>query len=255
MNALLPLQGRTIVVTRPREQAGELAAGIRALGGEAYLFPLLEISPYPDAAPLAKAAARLAEYRFAIFISANAARYALPSLPTNWHDETQAVAVGAGTARALAAAGVNNCLFPPEGSDSEALLALPEFSADPIRGQKIVIFRGDGGRELLAQTLVARGAAVEYVPVYQRNAQAVGREAFCEQLAAGRFDALTLSSSESLRHLLDLAGHLPRLRATPIFASHARIADKARAAGFAKVIYTTRGDAGLLAGLGAYAYN
>jgi uroporphyrinogen-III synthase len=248
------LQGRVIVVTRPREQAGELAAGIRAQGGEAYLFPLLEISPYPDAAPLENIAARISEYHYAVFISANAVRYALPALPANWHEHAQAVAIGSGTARALAAAGAN-CLLPPEGSDSEHLLALPEFSATRVRGQKIVIFRGDGGRELLAQTLLARGAEVEYVPVYQRSAPTTGREEFCAQLADGRFDALTLSSSESLQHLLDLAGHLPQLRATPLFSPHARIADNARAAGFAKVILTAEGNAGLLAGLCAYAYN
>lgn len=255
MNAPLPLRGRAIVVTRPREQAGELAAGIRALGGEAYLFPLLDIRPYPDAAPLARAAARLTEYRFAIFVSANAVRHALPSLLAHWHDNLQAVAVGAGTAHALAAAGITRCLFPSEGSDSESLLALPEFFADRIRGQKIVIFRGDGGRELLAQTLVERGAKVAYVPVYRRSAPSAGREEFCGALAACRFDALTLSSSESLQYLIEIAGHLPALYAIPVFAPHARIIDKARGAGFAKVILTATGDAGLLAGLGAYAYN
>ena len=255
MNPTLPLQGRAIVVTRPREQAEELAAGIRAQGGNPYLFPLLEISPYPDTAPLLQVAARLADYRYAVFVSANAARHALPSLLANWHDNIQAVAIGAGTARALTAAGITDCRFPPEGSDSEHLLDLPELSAASVGGQKIVIFRGDGGRELLAQTLTERGAEVEYVPVYQRSAPTTGRKAFCARLAAGRFDALTLSSSESLCHLLDLAGHLPILRSTPLFAPHERIADKARAAGFAKVISTPEGDAGLLTGLCAYAYN
>ncbi|MDR1888747.1 MAG: uroporphyrinogen-III synthase [Zoogloeaceae bacterium] len=253
----LPLQGRVIVVTRPREQAGELAAGIRALGGEAWLFPLLEITPCPDPAPLLRIAARLPEYRFAVFVSANAVRHALPSLPAgaDWPAHLRAVAVGAGTARALAAAGVTDCLFPSEGADSEHLLALPEFSESAVRGQKIAIFRGGGGRELLAQTLTARGAEVDYVPVYQRSGPNAGQAEFCAQLAAGRFDALTLSSSEALQHLLDLAGHLPSLRATPLFAPHARITDKARAAGFTHVISTKAEDSGLLAGLGAYAYN
>jgi uroporphyrinogen-III synthase len=251
------LRGRVIVVTRPREQAGELAAGIRAQGGVAYLFPLLEISPWPDAAPLREAAARLARYQCAIFVSANAARYALPALLAdgNWPVGVRAVAVGSGTAAALSVAGVPDVLYPPEGSGSERLLALPEFSEDRTRGQKIVIFRGDGGRELLAQTLTARGASVDYVPVYRRGGPTVGGAAFCARLAAGNFDALALSSSEALRRLLALAGHLPNLRATPLFAPHARVAEQARAAGFARVVHTEAGDAGLLAGLCAYAYN
>jgi uroporphyrinogen-III synthase len=251
------LQARTIVVTRPRAQAGELAAGIRAQGGEAWLFPLLEIAPWPDAAPLLAIAARFTEYRYAVFVSANAVRYALPALlaDSGWPANVQAVAVGAGTARALAAAGVSDCLFPPGDAATEHLLALPEFSEARVRGQKIVIFRGDGGRELLAQTLTARGASVEYAPVYQRSRLTTRHEEFCTRLAAGGFDALTLSSSEALQHLIDLAGDLPALRATPLFSPHARVADKARAAGFTNVIATAAGDDGLLAGLCAYAYN
>jgi uroporphyrinogen-III synthase len=251
------LLGRTIVVTRPREQAGELVAGIDAQGGMAYLFPLLEISPWPDAAPLLEAAARLAQYDAAVFVSANAVRHALPVLlaKTGWPVAVRAVAVGAGTARALSAAGVPDVLYPSASADSESLLALPEFSEDRMRGRRVVIFRGGGGRELLTQTLTARGARVDHVSVYRRSRPTAGADAFRARLLAGDFDALTLSSSEALQHLLAQAGCLSNLRATPLFTPHARIADKARAAGFAQVIHTEAGDTGLLAGLCAYAYN
>ncbi|MDR1350349.1 MAG: uroporphyrinogen-III synthase [Zoogloeaceae bacterium] len=255
----LPLQGRLIVVTRPLAQAGALAAGIRAQGGAACLFPLLEISPWPDDALLRVSAARLADYRFAVFVSPNAVRYALPLLLSAgaWPPATRAVAVGERTAQDLRAAGVRDCLYPHPQTDSEALLALPEFSESAVRGKKAVIFRGGGGRELLAQTLTARGAQVDFVPVYQRSgpdtASATWTE-FCARLAAGDFAALTLSSSEALRYLVERCppAQTTMLRQTPLFASHARIVAAARAAGFLRVIETETGDAGLLAGLNAY---
>ena len=79
MNPTGPLAGKTIVVTRPRAQAGPLAAAIAAQGGQPLIFPLLEISPAADVQPLADAVARLADYSLAVFISPNAVDYALPA--------------------------------------------------------------------------------------------------------------------------------------------------------------------------------
>ncbi|MDR0736835.1 MAG: uroporphyrinogen-III synthase [Zoogloeaceae bacterium] len=252
----LPLEGRLIVVTRPLAQAEALAAGIRAQGGAAFLFPLLEISPWPDDTPLRDAAARLADYRFAVFVSPNAVRYALPRLLSAgaWPKTTRAVAVGEGTARELRTAGVEDCLYPRPQADSEALLCLPELSESSVRDNKAVIFRGDGGRELLAQTLTARGAQVDFVPVYQRKRSNKGWTEFHVRLIAGEFAALTLSSSEALRALMErcLPAQTAALRQLPVFAPHARIVEAARAAGFLRVIMTETGDAGLLAGLNAY---
>jgi uroporphyrinogen-III synthase len=251
-----PLQGRLIVVTRPLAQAGALAAGIRALGGSVCLFPLLEISPWPDDAPLRDIAARLADYHFAVFVSPNAVRYALPQLlfAGAWPSTTRAVATGKGTARDLQAAGLRDCLYPHPQADSEALLTLPELAASCVRGKKVVIFRGGEGRALLAQTLTARGARVDFVPVYQRGKPTGGLAEFCARLAAGELDALTLSSNEALRYLVELcpSAQAALLRQTPLFASHARIVEAARAAGFLRTIRTETGDAGLLAGLSAY---
>ncbi|MDR2624966.1 MAG: uroporphyrinogen-III synthase [Zoogloeaceae bacterium] len=232
-------QGRLIVITRPLAQAGELAEKIRAQGGEVYFFPLLEISPWPDAAPLRAVAARLADYHFAVFVSPNAVRYALPQILSAgaWPRTTRAVAVGEGTARDLRAAGIKDCLYPHPQADSEALLALPELAESNVRDKRVVIFRGGGGRELLANTLTARGAEVERVPVYQRSRPDAGWAEFSARLAAGEFAALTLFSSEALRHLVERCP--PELTATlrqlPVFTPHARIAEAARAAGFLDV--------------------
>ncbi|MDR2637225.1 MAG: uroporphyrinogen-III synthase [Zoogloeaceae bacterium] len=260
MPVSLPLAERTIVVTRPREQAQALADGIRERGGTAYLFPLLAILPHPDPAPLQRAAALLPHCRLAIFISANAVRHALPALSAliagGWPKTLRVAATGPGTARALAEAGLTDCLLPALRFDSEGLLALPELEAARVAGQEALIFRGDGGRELLAETLAARGANVHCVPVYQRVAPVEGRAEFLAHLAGGHFSALTLSSSEALRHLLALFDTrpdiLPALRAIPLFTPHPRIAEKAHDAHFRHVLCTPVGDDGLLAALSAY---
>ncbi|MCL2076073.1 MAG: uroporphyrinogen-III synthase [Betaproteobacteria bacterium] len=252
----LPLSGKTIVVTRPRSQSGALATGIRHAGGEAYCFPLLEILPCPDSPSLLEAANRLANAKLAIFVSANAVRYAMPALRAIWPEHLLAAATGPGTANALAAAGISRYLLPVMRFDSEGLLALPELAEDKVAGQEIFIFKGEGGRKLLTTTLTERGATVFPVSVYRRDPPKKGSNEFFALLADCRFDAITLSSSEALRNLLELAAGypktLPGLYSLPFFTSHPRIAGHARKAGFTRVICTGANDTGLLAGLSAY---
>lgn len=252
----LPLTGKTIVVTRPRAQSRALAEAIAAAGGEALVFPLLEISPPADPAPLATAAARLADYALAVFISPNAVDYSLPVLlaPSGWPAGLLPAAVGQGTVKALAAYGVAGCVAPRERFDSEALLALPELQAERVAGRRVAIFRGDGGRELLADTLRERGAAVDCIACYRRLPPASGAAPLLAAWRAGRLDAIAVSSSEGLRYLVDMldAAGRARLAATPLFVPHARIAENARALGLDRVIETPPADAGIIAGLSAY---
>lgn len=251
-----PLAGKTIVVTRPRAQAGPLAAAIAAQGGQPLIFPLLEISPAADAQPLAAAVARLADYSLAVFISPNAVDYTVPVILARgpWPVGLLPAAVGQGTVKALAAHGVSGCIAPSERFDSEALLALPEMAAERVAGRHVAIFRGDGGRELLADTLRARGAEVDCIACYRRSGPAEGVAPLLAAWRAGRLDALSVSSSEGLRYLVDLLDAEGRdwLQKTPVFVPHARIADNARALGLSNIILTDAADAGILAGLGAY---
>lgn len=256
MNRGLPLAGKTIVVTRPRAQAETLGREIEAQGGQAFYFPLLEIAPVEDLAPLRAVGARLDAYSLAVFVSPNAVHHALPVLleGRGWPPGLQPVAVGPGTVKALQDAGVNGCLCPRERFDSEALLELPELSASALAGRQVLILRGNGGRELLGDTLEARGVRVERVACYQRSGPRGGQREFLAALAENALAGLTLSSSEALGHLLELAGpeYLARLQQLPLFVPHARIAEKARHSGFARVVLTAPADAGLLAGLCAY---
>ena len=250
------LTGRTIVVTRPREQAAGLAAGIEAAGGHALLFPLLEITPVADLSAVHAVAHCLDDYALAVFVSPNAVAYAVPALlaKRNWPAALQAAAVGPGTAQALAAAGVTRCLLPAERFDSEGLLALPELAAEKVCGQRVVIFRGDGGRELLTDVLRERGASVERVTCYHRSGPRDGFAPLEAAWARGALDGIVVSSSEALDYLL--SGVSPaaraRLQDTPLFVPHQRIAEIARQRGLTRIEQTGPADAGLLHGLVTY---
>lgn len=259
----LPLAGRSIVVTRPRAQAAELAAGIEAAGGTAVLFPLLEIAPLRDSALLDAATARLDDASLAVFISVNAVDFSVPAILSNrsWPAALAVAAVGQGTARALRASGFAEVILPPAQFDSEGLLALPELAAPTIQGRLVLLFKGEGGRDLLAATLAERGAEVLPVPCYKRLPPAADAGMLRELFAAGRLDAIVVSSSEAMRHLgkLLLEDAVPELRDTGrrlldqtlIVVPHPRIAGEA-ARFCRKIQLTPPGDAGMLAGLSAY---
>ncbi|MCL2523546.1 MAG: uroporphyrinogen-III synthase [Betaproteobacteria bacterium] len=256
MNPTGPLAGRVIAVTRPAAQAGPLAEAIAAAGGVPLLFPLLAIAPAADPQPLAVAAGRLASYDWAVFISPNAVDHALPALLAAgpWPPHLRPAAVGPGTVRALAAHGIGDCLAPNERYDSEALLACPELAAERVAGRRVAIFRGDGGRELLADTLRARGASVDCIACYRRSPPADNAQALLAAWRQGRLAALTVSSSEGLRYLLDLLDAEGRrcLQATPLFVPHERIAETARQLGLDKIILSGGADKGIMAALLAY---
>ena len=252
----LPLAGRTVVVTRPRAQAEGLAARIAVAGGEPLLFPLLEIAPVADPAPLAGCAARLADYHLLVFISPNAVAYSLPTLLAGgpWPAGLTAAAVGGSTVAALAPYGVGRVVAPTVRFDSEALLDLPEMQAEAVAGKRIALIRGDGGRELLGDTLRQRGATVDAIPCYRRLPPALPASLLTARWATGQLDAITVSSSEGLRYLVDLLDAAGRtaLATTPVFVPHQRIADNATALGLHRVILTGPADDGIVAGLCAY---
>ena len=250
---LLPLAGLNIAVTRPREQAVQLAQRIAQAGGKVIQFSLLDISPAADPQALREIVARLHEFNLAIFISPNAVRYgmeaihaarALPLPPT-----LKIATVGQGSARTLRELGMREIIAPQDRFDSEALLALPELQQ--VAGWRVAIFRGNGGRELLGDTLKARGAAVEYAECYQR----IKPQQDAAALLAANPHAITVTSSEALGYLwdmLDAAGRV-RLAAIHLFVPHASIAEAAHKLGWREVVPTAGGDDGLVAGLIAWA--
>ena len=247
-----PLQGRRILVTRPAAQAGKLAQLIVEKGGEPLLFPLLQISPADDPEPLQQVIGRLEDYAMAVFISPNAVDYSVPLILFRraWPPCLQAAAIGPSTVAQLVAAGVGSVVAPEHRFDSEALLELPELQALRVAGKKVLILRGNGGRELLAETLIERGAQVDAVTCYKRLVPTDGT-LLMSLLRGNGLDALTISSTEGLRNLLhfdDQEVH-EKLFSTPVFVPHQRIADAALNLGFRQVTLTGPADAGIIDGL------
>lgn len=243
------LAGRTVLVTRPVHQATALVQRVEAAGGEAFMFPALAIEPV---APehLTDALAWLAGTDIAIFISPNAAQFGMAAIQARGglSDALQVFAVGPGTARALAAQGVDG-VITPDGQDSEALLALPQLQA--VAGRRVLIVRGVGGRPLVADTLRARGANVQFLECYRRTCPHADAAPLVARWQAGGIDAVTVASAETLHNLAVMLGEpgAPLLAVTPLFAPHEKIAEAARRFGIAHVVATQGGDAGLLDGL------
>lgn len=246
-----PLEGLGVLITRPAQLNAKLAELVRRAGGEAILFPTLEIAEIADSAPLYAIIDRLEQFDLAVFISPNAVEKGITlirskrELPPNM----KIAAVGQGGVNALARQGITRVLATPSGNDSEALLALPELRQ--VAGWRVVIFRGEGGRETLKEGLVQRGADVAYAECYRRrkpdddpaSVQALGE--------TGKIGAITVTSVESARNLRDMLGERSWdwLKRTPLFALHPRIAATARELGWEKVFATGPGDEGLVEGL------
>lgn len=248
------LAGRHIVVTRPAGQATHLAEALFELGAHPVLFPVLAIEEIADTAPLLDAAICLDQYDWAVFVSPNAVDRALAVVLAHrgWPDPVRVATVGHSSEQALARHGIRDVVAPRERFDSEALLELPPFA--DMTAKRVIIFRGDGGRDLFGDTLKARGAAVDYVTCYRRAKPALDPAPLLKLWGDGQLDALIVTSSEGLRNLYEMVGKLGQswLKKTPTFVPHARIAEQARALGLTQVILTGPADAGLIAGLTEY---
>jgi uroporphyrinogen-III synthase len=238
----MTLAGRRILVTRPRELAQELAARIAGAGGEPVLYPALEIHDAADPQAARARLSRIEEFDLAVFVSPTAVRRAGALRGAPWPPALRAVAVGEGTRRELEAAGVRQVLAPASRADSEAVLALPELQR--LDGRRALIVRGEGGRALLGSTLQARGARVEYAECYRRARPAA-------PALQGAFDAACVNSGESLENLVALLG-AARLRATPLFVPHERVARRARELGLERPVLASPGDAQTVASMVAY---
>jgi len=248
------LAGRSVLVTRPEGLAGRLAELLRAEDAEAVLLPAIEILPPRDPAALAALIDRLDEFDIAIFVSPTAASraHAAVSARRTWPGRLRLAAIGGATARALRDLGIEKVIAPQGRGDSEALAALPEMAQ--VRGKRIVIFRGEGGREALRETLEARGAFVAYAECYRRALPRADVGPLVERWRNGGIDAVSVTSTEGLENLLALLGPAaaPLLRATPLFVPHPRIAEAAAGLGMGRVAVTEASDEALVAALAAF---
>ncbi len=254
----IDLHGLGVLVTRPAHQAEALCRMIETAGGRAIRFPVLAIAPPLDGGPALALVQRLAHYNLAVFISPNAVELGLDLIEAQGGlpPGLRLAVVGEGSGRALRARlGRGPDLQPAQRFDSEGLLALPELQQ--VAGWRVVVFRGDGGRELLGQTLRERGATVDYAEVYRRERPAVDTAALAAELARGAVDIVAVTSSEGLRNLLALAGadNAARLRRLPLVVVSERTAALAQELGFSQParIAAQASDAGLVEAVARWA--
>lgn len=199
------LAGRGILVTRPEHQAGPLCRLIEAEGGTPVRLPVIDIRPNPERAAVRAAVGPIDRYDIIIFVSANAVRYGAELLQQK--RDLPIAAIGAATAAALNAAGYRVAIGPAPSADSEGLLSLPPLQ-HLARG-RVLIVRGDGGRELLADTLAARGATVTYAEVYSRATAVHEPEALAQLEALWRQGAIWAYTATSVELLERLIAILP----------------------------------------------
>ncbi len=225
------LAGLRVILTRPRHQCAALIDMLDRLGAEARCLPVVAIEPPQNTQAAVDALQRFGRYDVAIFTSANAVRGALslnPDLSEVAHPP-EVAAVGPATRRALERAGVNVNIIPERHFSSEGLLSHPRFEASAMRGKRVLIVKGEGGRGLLAEALGRAGAEVDCADVYRRSRPEVRiSELLPEPLSA--FHLIVITSGTAIEHLLDIASEAERrqILAMPMLASSERIAGIAR---------------------------
>ncbi len=228
------LAGLHILVTRPAGQAQGLMDKLAALGARPLHFAAVEIVEPHDIAGLKAVVADLAAFDWAIFISPNAVTRAFNLMQgwgQAWPPKVRMAAIGRGSARELQRLGFRDILVPEGRFDSESLLSMSPLQ--DMQDQRVVVFRGEGGRELLGDTLAARGARVRYAECYRRAAPSADISGLLRAWARHGLDAVIVTSVEGLHHLYDALGQVGRqwLTKTPLVVVGTRQRDACRALG------------------------
>ena len=248
-----------VVITRPLAQADALAQRVAASGREGQVFPLLDIHPLEDQSKLKAALKNLSGCALVAFVSPNAID-AVFALLESWPRAVAIGVMGEGSRAALARHGVTplnaRIISPldPERTDSQTLLQALDL--DALRGKRVMIMRGESGRELLADELRAAGIRVAQIAAYRRAAPHLdeARRAQLTRLLDSPHDWI-ITSSEALRILVQMAkrtagsGGVAKMQQQRIIVPHARIAETARMLGFTAITLTGSGDERLLAAL------
>jgi len=238
-----------VLVTRPAGQGAGLCRLAEEAGYEAVQLAAIEIREPADLAALQTLVDTLPTYDLAVFISVNAVNHGLDYILArrDWPTHVKIATVGASSAAALREHGMKPDLVPADRFSSEALLALAELQ--DMHGKRVVILRGNGGREHLHDTLLERGAEVDYVEVYRRACPDVDPHLMRSLLRPGMLDVVTVTSNETLQNLYAMAGAegQPLLRALPLVVVSERQAVLAQELGFehAAMVAENAGDAAL----------
>ncbi|MEQ1766346.1 MAG: uroporphyrinogen-III synthase [Methylotenera sp.] len=236
-----------IAVTRPIDQAESICDAILLHGGKPTLFPLLAISPLQDYSAFEQSITLLEQADWALFISTNAVVNSLPRIIKKFGNvpaNLKFAAIGHQTAKELALYGIHDVLTPHSRFDSESLLALAEMQ--DVANKTVFIFRGIGGRDVLADTLKLRGAHVIFAECYRRINPQTDVQALSSLWQQGQLDAVIVSSSEAMRNLLSLARESEWLRHITLCVNHPRIAELPLQFGLHVLVTEAPGDAAMI---------
>ncbi|MGL6245799.1 uroporphyrinogen-III synthase [Pseudomonas sp.] len=228
-----------LLLTRPADESAALSGVLAQAGIFSSCLPLLEIEPIAASDTMREVIQGLDRYCAVIVVSKPAARIGVDLLNQYWPQAPSPrwFSVGAATAQILADNGLD-VSFPAEGDDSEALLELPALREAVARPDpRVLILRGEGGRELLAERLRQLGASVDYLELYRRCLPQYPSTVLPDRIEAERLNGLVVSSGQGFEHLRQLAGDAwPVLAQLPLFVPSPRVAELARAAGAQTVV-------------------
>lgn len=233
------MSGWRLLLTRPAEDCAALAQTLAEQGVFGHCLPLLEIEALAETPEQRSVFLDLDRYCAVVVVSKPAARLGLGLLDRYWPQPPMRqhwFAVGGATGALLEAYGLDAC-WPQDGDDSEALLALPALQqalAEP--NPRVLILRGEGGRDWLGERLREQGAAVDYLSLYRRRLPTYPAGTLARAVREQELNGLVVSSGEGLAHLLQLAGaDWPALAQLPLFVPSPRVAALACEAGAADV--------------------
>lgn len=233
------LQGLCVLNTRPLEQGKLLTRQIKRAGGQVICCPALTIRQSSD--NWIKSLPALETVEQAIFISANAVNYSLISLrqqKIQWPATIHVIAIGQGTQKALLNYDISADALPSK-ADSEHLLSLAELQQ--VDKQRILLFKGEGGRPLISETLRMRGAELIELNVYSRQLPVINRQSFERCWRNDLVDIILFTSQQAMHNLFFLFGEQAHewLQRTPCLVISERLANDAASLGIKTIIRCT----------------
>ncbi len=234
-----------VLITRPADQAAQWVERLRGMDIDAVALPLIDIQPVAEPVSVVLAWSRINQLRLVVFVSPNAVEHFFSLKPAGlrWPQGLGVASTGPGTTRALLEQGVPALRIAEPAADSaqfDSESLWERLQGSDWRDAKVLIVRGDGGREWLAEQLRSRGAKVTTVGAYHRAAPsftAPQMALLAYALAEPQTHLWLFSSSEAVSHLADALSNVDLSRAWAV-ATHPRIAARAQEVGFGNVVKT-----------------
>ncbi|BAN51207.1 uroporphyrinogen-III synthase [Metapseudomonas resinovorans] len=229
-----------LLLTRPLDECQAVAAALAEQQVFSSSLPLLAIEPLEETPEQRGLIAELDRYCAIVVVSKPAARLGLQLLDRYWPQPPAAqhwFSVGAATGSLLEDRGLPTS-WPEVGDDSEALLALPRLAEALATAEpRVLIMRGEGGRDFLAERLRAQGVTVDYLELYRRCLPDYPAGTLVQRVASERLNGLVVSSGQGLENLQRLAGDAwPELARLTLFVPSPRVAEQAAEAGASNVV-------------------